>query len=124
MAATKPVPNGGSNRPRQELRRSLHSRQSEELRRIGLQKISSQVALMPTGGPSVRMDLVAFDPQLDKWRCFECKSSMTAPDTNRQKEAFPKIEEYGVRVVGAGKAYLPGGTWIPATKIDYLRRGG
>ena len=43
---------------------------------------------------------------------------MTAPDTNRQKEAFPKVEQYGARVVGAGKPDLPGGTWIPATKND------
>ena len=105
----------------QNVGRAWEARKGDDLQRWGLEKISPQVTIMPPGGRSVRSDYVAWDPKLNRWRCFECKASASAPDTPRQKENFPKIEQYGGTVRGEGKSDLPGGTFLPPMKIEYLR---
>jgi len=51
----------------------------------------------------------------------EAKSSATAPLTPNQAAAHPEIGQTGGTVVGQGKPGYPGGTQIPATKVQVVR---
>ncbi|WP_197074556.1 hypothetical protein [Geobacillus kaustophilus] len=60
--------------------------------------------------------------QTGQIQCVECKASSTAPLTKNQKKAFPEIEQSGATVVGKGKAPYTGGTKIPPTKVEIIRK--
>jgi hypothetical protein len=74
------------------------------------------------GGPPTRVDLMAGNPVTGTIHCFECKSSESAPLTKDQRKAFPRIEQGGATILGAGKPAFPGGSSIPPTKIEFLVR--
>ncbi|WP_313894282.1 hypothetical protein [Psychrobacillus sp.] len=52
----------------------------------------------------------------------EYKASSTAPLTKNQKVAFLEILESGGTVLGKGKPPFYGGTEIPPTKINIVRK--
>jgi filamentous hemagglutinin len=52
----------------------------------------------------------------------EAKASQTAPLTKNQKAAHPSIEKSGGTVVGKGKPGYEGGTKIPRTKVNVVRK--
>jgi hypothetical protein len=52
------------------------------------------------------------------------KASSTAPFTPNQTVVYPELELYGGTVVGRGKAPYIGGTNIPPTVVDVIRKTG
>jgi hypothetical protein len=94
---------------------------ADQLRQMGMRDVSSQITLKPAIGPPVRIDFMARDPHTGNIRCFECKSSDTAPLSQDQRISFPEIELGGARIMGAGKPAFPGGTLIPPTKVEVWR---
>jgi filamentous hemagglutinin len=84
--------------------------------------IASQLTLETPTGKRTRMDFVTRDPTSDQIRCIECKASETARLTARQRETFPEIETSGATVKGAGKPGFPGGTVLPPTNVEIIRK--
>jgi filamentous hemagglutinin len=50
------------------------------------------------------------------------KASRTAPFTPNQRVVYPELELYGGIVVGKGKGPYIGGTNIPPTAVDVIRK--
>lgn len=73
-------------------------------------------------GTKVRMDFIGYDKDMNKIELVEAKGSLTAPLTKAQKKGFPQIEEEGAIVRGKGKPPFTGGTEIPPTKIEIIRK--
>jgi hypothetical protein len=102
--------------------RAWEERAADQRWRLGFIDVSPQITLMPPGGPPTRVDLIARNPVTGTIHCFECKSSESAPLTKDQRKAFPRIEQGGATILGAGKPAFPGGSSIPPTKIEFLVR--
>lgn len=68
------------------------------------------------------IDLVALGKENSKINLYEAKASLSAPLTKNQKLAFPEIEEFGAIVKGKGKPPFDGGTEIPPTKVEVIRK--
>lgn len=81
---------------------------------------ATEVTIKTASGVKTRMDIVARDAA-GAVKCTECKASLAAPLTANQKIAHPEILQSGGIVVGAGKPGFPGGTVIPAQKVDVVR---
>ncbi|ONG80154.1 hypothetical protein BKK41_16095 [Bacillus cereus] len=86
------------------------------------EKVVKQLTLETPSGIRTRVDLAAIDKVKGKIDLYEAKASLTAPLTKNQKAAFPEIEEFGAVVKGKGKPPLTGGTEIPPTKVEVVRK--
>lgn len=78
-----------------------------------------------SGGPSgkkVRLDAVGTDSATGDVKLTDAKASATAPHTPNQKVVHPELEVHGGTVVGKGKPPYVGGTPIPPTKVDIIRK--
>ncbi|WP_231559824.1 hypothetical protein ACPVTF_08095 [Geobacillus icigianus] len=84
--------------------------------------VRQQITVKTKSGVKTRIDIISTNSQTGQIRCIECKASSTAPLTKNQKKAFPEIEQSGAIVVGKGKAPYTGGTKIPPTKIEIIRK--
>jgi hypothetical protein len=94
---------------------------NSELQRDKLE-IGPQLTLETPSGKRTRVDFVTRHPTSGEIRCIECKASETAPLTRNQREAFPEIGASGATVKGAGKPEFPGGTYIPPTNVQIMRK--
>ena len=94
---------------------------NDELQRDKLE-IGPQLTLETPSGARTRLDFVTRHPTSGEIRCIECKASETAPLTRNQREAFPEIGAEGATVKGAGKPGFPGGTSIPPTNVEIMRK--
>jgi RHS repeat-associated protein len=83
------------------------------------EEISLQVTVKTESGARTRLDMLT--NKNGRCRVIECKSSSTAGFTENQRKAFPEIEQSGATVVGKGKPGFPGGTQIPATRVEIIR---
>lgn len=114
------------NRLEQMIVNSRAGREHEQSMRSELEKedidIASQLTLETPSGKRTRMDFVTRDPTSGTIRCIECKASDTAPLRTRQREAFPEIGTSGAMVKGAGKPGFPGGTVLPPTNVEIIRK--
>ncbi|KRQ00644.1 RHS repeat-associated core domain-containing protein [Bradyrhizobium manausense] len=80
-----------------------------------------------SNGPSglrVRLDAVGSDVANATIRLSDMKASSTAPFTSNQIVVYPELELYGGVVVGKGKAPYVGGTNIPPTAVNIIRKTG
>ncbi|NNU96249.1 hypothetical protein [Anoxybacillus sp. EFIL] len=84
--------------------------------------VRQQITVKTKSGVRTRIDIVSKNSQTGQIQCVECKASPTAPLTKNQKKAFPEIEQSGATVVGKGKAPYTGGTKIPPTKVEIIRK--
>jgi filamentous hemagglutinin len=78
-----------------------------------------------SNGPSakrVRADGVGTDKITGKIRVTDAKASPTAPLTPNQTVVYPELETHGGVVVGKGKPPYTGGTQIPPTKVEIIRK--
>ncbi len=82
--------------------------------------VSREVTLQTPGGARTRMDIVG--TREGAIRCVECKSSASARLTRGQTAAHPQIETQGATVKGKGKPGVPGGTQIPRTPVEVVRK--
>lgn len=80
-----------------------------------------QLTLKTPSGVKTRVDIAGRDASGNGICLVECKSSVTAPLTPRQAQAYPEIEKSGATVVGQGKPGFPGGTQIPPTPVKVIR---
>ena len=55
-------------------------------------------------------------------RLSDMKGSATAGLTPNQRVVYPELEVHGGMIVGAGKAPQVGGTPIPPTVVDIIRK--
>ncbi|WP_419571142.1 RHS repeat-associated core domain-containing protein [Rheinheimera sp.] len=83
--------------------------------------VAEQITVKTKSGTKTRLDFVSKDAN-GNVKCTECKASGTAPLTKNQQAGFPEIEQSGATVVGNGKPGFPGGTEIPPTKVDIIRK--
>jgi hypothetical protein len=83
--------------------------------------VAEQITVKTKSGTKTRLDFVSKDANGDV-KCTECKASGSAPLTKNQQAGFPEIEQSGATVVGKGKPGFPGGTEIPPTKVDIIRK--
>ena len=79
-----------------------------------------QLTIKTESGTKTRVDFAGKTGT--KIKLTEAKSSSTAPLTKNQKIAYPEIAQSGGEVVGKGKSGFPGGTKIPPTKVDIMRK--
>ncbi|WP_309319449.1 pre-toxin TG domain-containing protein [Bacillus cereus] len=84
--------------------------------------VVKQLTLETPSGIKTRVDLVALGKENSKINLYEAKASLSAPLTKNQKLAFPEIEEFGAIVKGKGKPPFDGGTEIPPTKVEVIRK--
>jgi RHS repeat-associated protein len=87
----------------------------------GRTDITPQITIKADNGVKTRVDFLSFD-QNGMVKIDEAKSSATAPLTKNQTSAFPSIEKSGGTVVGKGKPPFVGGTKIPPTKVNIVRK--
>lgn len=85
--------------------------------------IQPQITFKSSGpsGKRVRLDVVGTDGA-GAIRLTDGKASPTAPHTPNQTVVYPELEVHGGTVVGKGKGAYPGGTVIPPTKVDIIRK--
>jgi filamentous hemagglutinin len=86
--------------------------------------IQSQITII-SGGPSdlrVRLDAIGTDMLTGLFRLTDSKASLAAPLTPNQIIVYPELEVFGGTVVGKGKPPYVGGTVIPPTKVDIIRK--
>lgn len=86
--------------------------------------IETQVTVKSSGpsGERVRLDAIGTDKNTGGIRMTDGKASQTATLTPNQKIAYPELQKYGGVVVGNGKGNYPGGTKIPPTPVDIIRK--
>jgi hypothetical protein len=86
--------------------------------------IQPQVTFMSNGpsGLRVRLDAVGTDKLTGKIVLSDMKASATAPLTSNQTIVYPELEQFGAAVVGKGKFPYVGGTKIPPTRVDIVRK--
>ena len=86
--------------------------------------IEKQITIKPNGADTgnVRLDAVGKDAQTGRIKLTDAKASETAPLTKNQGPGYKAIEQNGGTVLGEGKGAYPGGTEIPPTKVDIIRR--
>jgi RHS repeat-associated protein len=83
-------------------------------------EVGREVTMKTESGARTRMDIVATKD--GAVRCIECKSSETAPLTPGQAATHPEIQSGGATVVGKGKPNVPGGSRIPPTRVEVVRK--
>lgn len=84
--------------------------------------VQSQITVKTESGVKTRLDAIGANKQTGKVEIVEAKASKTAPLTRNQAEAHPEIAKSGATVVGKGKEPYVGGTKIPATKVEIVRK--
>ena len=86
--------------------------------------IQPQITIKSSGpsGLRVRMDAVGTDIQSGLFGLTDGKASMTAPLTPNQFIVYPELNVFGGTVVGKGKSPYVGGTVIPPTQVDIIRK--
>jgi hypothetical protein len=86
--------------------------------------IQKQITIKPNGTDTgnVRLDAVGKDATTGKIKLTDAKASESAPLTKNQGPGYPAIEKNGGTVVGEGKPPYTGGTEIPPTKVDIIRK--
>jgi len=92
-----------------------------DLEADGHTNIASQVTIKADNGTKTRMDFMSFNSD-GTISLTEAKASQTAPLTPGQASAHPSIEQSGGTVVGKGKPGFKGGTRIPPTKVNVVRK--
>lgn len=87
-------------------------------------ELQPQITLKSRGpsGKKVRVDAMGKDLKTGEIRLTDGKASPTAPHTPNQKVVYPELETHGGMVVGKGKPPYSGGTLIPPTKVDIIRK--
>jgi len=100
-----------------EQERDVYSQLQQQNPRIG-----AQITLETPSGTKTRIDFMTRHPTTGEIRCIECKASETAPLTPNQRTAFPEIGAEGATIKGAGKPDFPGGTRIPPTNVEIIRK--
>jgi RHS repeat-associated protein len=85
--------------------------------------IETQITIRSAGpsGKKVRLDAVGKDAA-GKIRLTDAKASPDAGFTKNQKVAYPELVTHGGTVAGKGKGAYPGGTVIPPTAVDVIRK--
>ena len=86
--------------------------------------IQPQITVL-TNGPSglkVRLDALGEDLMTGDIVLTDAKASSTAPLTSNQTIVYPELKTYGGTVVGQGKAPYVGGTPIPPTQVQIIRK--
>ena len=68
------------------------------------------------------LDALGEDMATGATRLSDMKASSTAPFTPNQTVVYPELELYGGVVVGRGKVPCVGGTNIPPTAVDVMRK--
>lgn len=86
--------------------------------------IQPQITIKSSGpsGLKVRLDALGEDMTSGATRLSDMKASSTAPFSPNQTVVYPELELYGGVVVGKGKAPYIGGTNIPPTAVDVIRK--
>jgi hypothetical protein len=86
--------------------------------------IRTQISVKSNGpsGLRVRLDALGTDVSDGQLKMTDGKNSATAPLTVNQAIVYPELELFGGVVVGKGKAPYIGGTQIPPTSVDIIRR--
>ena len=85
-------------------------------------EVVEQITVKTESGRRTRLDVVSREGD-GACKLIECKSSASAPLRRNQEKAFSEIERSGAEVVGKGKGSFPGGTEIPAQRVDVRRPG-
>jgi RHS repeat-associated protein len=87
-------------------------------------QIQPQITIKSKGpsGMKSRVDAVGTDSTTGAIKLTDGKASPTAPLQPNQKVVYPELEKYGGVVVGEGKPPYVGGTQIPPTGVDILRK--
>lgn len=70
----------------------------------------------------MRLDALGTDTATSDIKLTDGKASATAPLTPNQTVVYPELEVSGGVVVGKGKPPYVGGTQIPPTKVDVIRK--
>lgn len=86
--------------------------------------IQPQITVL-TNGPSglkVRLDAIGVNSTTGDIVLTDAKSSPTASLTANQTIVYPELQTYGGTVVGQGKAPYVGGTPIPPSNVQIVRR--
>ena len=97
--------------------------EQQEFAKFKSQNINAvkQITVKTSSGVRTRVDAIGLDAN-GNVVINEYKSSLTAPLTENQKNAFPEIFESGATVVGKGKGIFSGGYKIPpGTKVMIIR---
>ena len=86
--------------------------------------IRPQVTIKSNGPSSlsVRLDAVGFDNSTNAIALSDMKASLTAPHTPNQTIVYPELAIHGGTVRGAGKYPFVGGTSIPPTTVNIIRK--
>ena len=87
--------------------------------------IETQVTIRSSGpsGLNVRVDAIGTENSSGGViRLTDGKASQTAPFTPNQTIVYPELGQYGGVVAGQGKGIYPGGTVIPPTQVDVIRK--
>jgi filamentous hemagglutinin len=84
--------------------------------------IRTQITIKSNGPSGLRTRMDAVGQGESKIKLSEFKASEKAPLTGNQKVVHPELEKYGGTVVGKGKAPYVGGTKIPPTHVDVIRK--
>jgi RHS repeat-associated protein len=86
--------------------------------------IQPQITIRSSGpsGLNVRLDAVGTDTASRAIVLTDGKASATAPLTRNQTIVYPELPVYGGTVVGAGKPPYTGGTVIPPTTVNVIRK--
>jgi hypothetical protein len=92
-----------------------------DLEASGNTNIQSQITIKADNGVKTRVDFGSFNSD-GTINLTEAKSSPKAPLTDNQAAAHPSIEANGGTVVGKGKPGFEGGTRIPPTKVNVVRK--
>ncbi|QJP13732.1 hypothetical protein G3545_08715 [Starkeya sp. ORNL1] len=96
---------------------------ANDLQKLGIE-VRRQITFKSSGpsGLPVRLDAVGRDAATGKIKLTEMKASSTARLTYNQRRVYPELEAYGGVVVGKGKAPYVGGTIIPPTAVNIIRK--
>ena len=83
-----------------------------------------QITIRSAGpsGLNVRLDAVGTDASSGAIALTDGKASATATLTRNQTVVYPELSIYGGTVVGAGKPPYSGGTVIPPTTVNIIRK--
>lgn len=99
---------------------AFHKEVADGIKATG-HEVGEEITIQTASGARTRMDIVSRD-SAGKITCTECKGSVTAPLTKGQAASHPQIEKTGGVIVGQGKPGFPGGTQIPAQKVEVIRK--
>lgn len=84
--------------------------------------VVQQLTIETKSAVKVKVDIAGKAKGTNKVKLTEMKTSQTAPLTKNQKIGYPEIAKSGGVVKGKGKPGFPGGTKIPPTKVQIIRK--